>query len=164
MDSYNLHPPEVVAVKAHAAEHPAGHIAAQAGAAVDIHRFGFVQLPSPLAQLIHRDVEEPFDVLAICPLGVGAHIQQGDAAIPGREATSSQKKFYTWPEGVFDDIAHKVDRVFGRAERRGVAQLQVAQVGGGHPGADGGCQHITALIHPVEAHNLGAEDAAVPFS
>ena len=75
---------QVVAVEAHASQHAAGYVAAQTGAAVDVNRFGLIQLTGTGTQLVHRNMDKAFDILTVLPLQIGADIQQGHTAVSGQ--------------------------------------------------------------------------------
>ena len=51
-------------------------------------------------------------------------------------------------------------RVLGGGVGGRVGQVQVGELLGGQARPDGGSHHVNALVHPVEAHDLGPQDPA----
>ena len=88
----------------------------------------------------------------------GARVQQGHAAVPGQGVQVLQPELpHLAGEQVLDQVARHVHRVLGRSVGRRIGQVQFGQAGAGHPGVDGGGQHVDALVHAVPAHDLRAQ-------
>ena len=65
---------------------------------------------------------------------------------------------------MFSIQSRHVHRVFGRGIRRGVGEVELGEVGGGHAGADGHGEYVDALVHAAASDGLPAQDVPVPRS
>ena len=141
-------------------QNAAGDIAAQPAVAVDVDRLFGVQLADAVAQRIQRDVNGARNA-PVRHLFVGAGVQQRHTAVARQRVHLVPVELaHGAGEHIFNHKARHVHRVFGRAVRRRVGKLQLGEVEPGHARANGGGQHVDALVHPVKPDDLCAQQAA----
>ena len=110
-----------------------------------------------LAYAVKGDVHRAVDVAARVLAGV-AHVQQRDGAVArqGGDLIPVELLDYAGADVLYHEAAH-VDGILRAAVGRGVAQLQLGQVGAGESRADGGGKDVYALVDSGGADYLRAE-------
>ena len=140
----------------------AGQIAPQAAVAVDINLLPFVQFTQPPPQLVQVDVKRVGAEQSLLPdLARRAHIQQDHRAVRRQLRHRVPVVLLHQPRpDILNHIASHIHRILGRAVGGRVGQIQLGELFGGEARSNGGGQHVHALVHPIEPHNLRPKNAA----
>ena len=140
-----------------------GEIAAQADLAEDHHRPVGIEFAESIAQMVEFEVAGPGQRLDRELLG-RAHVDELDRSGRGLQDVAQLAPIDDLVEArehVAGDVAGDVDGILRRAEGRRIGELEIGQVLHPQAGFDRRGDDVDALVHPVRADRLRAEDAAV---
>ena len=118
-----------------------------------------IQFPEPPAQIVHGNVNKA--------LGMPARVFEGRACIEQRHAAVRRKRGDVLKmelldparDEVIDEVARHVDGVLRRGIGRRIGEVEIFEQIRRQPRADGGREHVDALIHPRAADDLRTQQA-----
>ena len=140
-------------------QNPVGQITAQTDGAGNDNQTVFRQFCQTAAQLIHGNVHKARNGAQLI-LGRSAHVNLHRISRQ-RGHIAPKNSFHPLFQNIVGHETRHVYRIFCGRIRRGIGMLQLHQIGHGSLILDDLCQHLDALVHSVEAHNLGTQQTTV---